>query len=274
MILGMADYPSYEGPLEDFLNFAFKLGVRVVELKLDRLELFSTLSKTDKVPSIKNLLNSYDFKYFVHAPSIDTNLASLNPALRRASEKTILKAVNFAAKIEAELLVSHVGRLSRDYPRKLVEKSMKNATSSLNTLVHASSDLGVIFTIENDHSSRDHILVGYPKQIKFLIESSGCKLTFDVGHANTVGKIVDFTKLFDKFIVNVHLSDNNGREDEHLPIGKGSIDFVGMFKKMKDWWSQKTLIIECHSFAGLKKSIDFVRQEFVFLSKDKKVTLK
>jgi sugar phosphate isomerase/epimerase len=263
MILGVADYPSLEGSLEDFLNLASKLKVRVLELKLDRLELLLFLSKTDKILKLKNLLNSYDFKYFVHAPNIDTNLASVNPLIRRVFKKTILKAVIFAAELDAELLVSHVGRLSRDYPRKLVRKAMKNSTDSLRKINQLSNNLGIIFTIENDHKSNDYVLAGYPEQINFLIENVGCKLTFDIGHANTIGKIEDFTKLLDKFIVNVHLHDNNGREDEHLPIGKGSIDFMKVFKRMKDWGSEKPLIIECHSFAGLKESIDFMRQEFL-----------
>lgn len=260
MMLGVADHPNFEVALEDILNFASKLEVQVAELKLDRLELLSVLSKTEKVSGIKKLLDSYDLKYFIHAPSIDVNLASLNPGLRRASERMILRAVSFAAKIDAELFVSHVGRLSRDYPSRLVGRSVENAMSSLRKLVQASNDLGVVFTIENDHNSRDHILLGYTDQLKFLIESTGCKLTFDVGHANTVGKIEDFTNLLNKFIVNVHLHDNNGIEDEHLPLGKGNIDFVRMFK-MKDWLRQKPLIFECHSFTGLGESIDFVRQE-------------
>lgn len=263
MILGVADHPSFEVSLEGFLRFASKLKVSVVELKLDRPELLSTLSKTSMIIRIKDLLSSYNFKYFVHAPSIDINLASLNPSLREASEKTLLKAVDFAAKTNAELLVSHVGRLSRDYPRKLVKKSMENAIYSLETIVQASNDLGVLFTIENDHKSSDYVLAGYSEQIRFLIENVGCKFTLDVGHANTVGKIEDFTKLLDKFIVNIHIHDNNGIKDEHLPIGKGSINFVEMFKTMKDWLRKRPLIIECHSFTGITKSIEFVKQSFL-----------
>lgn len=263
MILGMADHPSLEGQLKDFLNFASKLGASILELKLDRLELLSALSDKGKALEIKNLLNSYDFKYFIHFPSIDINLASVNPLLRRVSKKTILKAMLFATELDVELLISHVGRLSRDYPQKLVKKAMKNVTNSLRKINQLANNLDIIFTIENDHKSKDYVLAGYPEQISLLIENVGCKLTFDIGHAHTVGKIEDFTKLLDKFIVNVHLHDNNGGEDEHLPIGKGSIDFTSLFKTMKNWRGQKPLIIECHSFAGLEESIDIMRQKFL-----------
>jgi sugar phosphate isomerase/epimerase len=168
--------------------------------------------------------------------------------------------VIFAAELDAELLVSHVGRLSRDYPRKLVENAMKNAVDLLRKFNQLSYDLGMIFTIENDHKSADYILAGYPEQINHLVENVGCKLTFDIGHANTVGKIDDFAKLLDEFIVNVHVHDNNGREDEHLAIGKGSIDFAEVFKRMKAWTNQTPLIIECHSLEELRQSVNSMKQ--------------
>jgi sugar phosphate isomerase/epimerase len=259
MILGVSDHPSFELSLERFLDFASKLTVDVVELKLDRFELLPALSEPAELPSVKNLLGSYDFKYVVHAPSIDVNLASLNSHVRNASEKTILKAANFANDVGAGMLVSHVGRLSRDYPRKLVEKSMKNAVNSLKSLVRISSELGVIFTVENDHKSSDQSLSAYPEQVKLIIENVGCKLTFDVGHANTLGKINEFLKL-DRLIGNVHLHDNNGVKDEHKTIGEGNIDFLNMFRKMKKLRNATPLIVECHSLAGLKQGVEFVRQ--------------
>jgi sugar phosphate isomerase/epimerase len=261
MMLGIADYVSLGGSLEDVLNFAANLKVSVVELKSDRIDLLSAFARDEKAFEIRDLLNSYDFKYFVHSPSIDVNLASVNPIFRRASKKAVLKALSLAANLGAELFVSHVGRLSRDYPRKLVGKATNNAIDCLKTISQASNDLGMVFTIENDYKANDYVLAGHPEQIRLLVENVGCKLTFDLGHANTAGKIGDFTKLLDRFIVNVHLHDNNGRKDEHLPIGKGGIDFVGVFRKMKDWMARKPLTVECHSFEGLKESVDFMRKE-------------
>jgi len=255
---------SLEGSLGDLLNLAAKLKVRVLELKSDRIDFLSAFARNEKALEIRDLLNSHDFQYFVHAPSIDVNLASVNPILRRASKKTVLKAVSLAADLGAELFVSHVGRLSRDYPRKLVGKAAKNALDCLRTISQASNDLGMVFTIENDYKANDYVLAGYPEQIRLLVENVGCKLTFDIGHANTAGKIEDFTKLLDRFIVNVHLHDNNGRKDEHLPIGEGGIDFAAVFRKMKGWLARIPLTAECHSLEGLEESVDFMRQELSF----------
>jgi sugar phosphate isomerase/epimerase len=265
MILGLADHPSLEATLKDFLTFATKLKANVVELRLDRLELLSAFSYTQKILEIKSVLDGYDFRYFVHAPSIDVNLASLNATLRNAAEKTVKNAVEFAAKINAELVVSHVGRLSRDYSQELGEKSMKNATASLKRINQFSNDLGIIFTIENDHKSRDYVLAGYPEQVNFLVENVGCKLTFDVGHANTLGKPEEFVSSLEKHIVNIHLHDNSGTEDSHLPLGNGIINFEDVFKKIGNNIFNLPLTVECHSFPELEKSVDFVRQKLDYL---------
>jgi sugar phosphate isomerase/epimerase len=261
MILGIADYPKLERSLEDLLDFASRLKVSVLELRVDRLELLLSISKTHKIEEIKNLSKSYDFRYFIHAPNIDTNLASMNPFVRRVLKKIASKVVTFAAELDAELLVSHVGRLSRDYPQKFVEKAMKNSLDSLRTFSELSHDRGIVFTIENDHRSTDYVLAGYPEQINYLVENVGCKLTFDTGHANTIGRIDDFTKLLGRFIVNVHVHDNDGNEDEHLAVGKGSIDFAELFKTMKASSNQAPLIIECHSLEELRETVDYLKRK-------------
>lgn len=265
MILGVADHPSFKTTLEEFLNFASDVEVEVIEVRLDKIELLSTLySPSSRKDRIKKLLDCYDFKYFVHAPCIGVNLASLNPSLRRASEKTVVKAVKFAYEIDAELLVTHVGRLSRDYPPEFIEKSMDNAIGSLKRINTLSENFRVTFTIENDHKAKDHVLAGDIWQITHLIEKVGCKLTFDVGHANTFGKPEEFACSLKNHIVNIHLHDNNGQEDSHLPLGKGKINFKEIIEEVVVY-ADLPLIFECHSLEGLKESLNFAKQNLIHL---------
>lgn len=261
MILGIADHPSFETQLNEFLAFASKLKAEVVELRLDRPELLSSIvnaSKKDK-NTVRSILGNYNFKWLVHASSIGVNFASLNPILRKASEETVLRAVRFAAEIHAELIVTHVGRLSRDYSEKYLDKALEKAINSLKRINIFSKDLGVILTIENDHKERDHILAGYAEQIKFLVENVGCKLTFDVGHANTFGKPERFAELLREHILNIHLHDNDGLKDSHLPLGRGKINFKEVFRKI-GVHPNLPMVLECHSLKWLEESLNFARQ--------------
>ncbi|RLI16562.1 hypothetical protein DRO41_01195, partial [Candidatus Bathyarchaeota archaeon] len=65
MILGIADHPSFKKSLAEFLDFASRLKVDLVELKMDRLELLKALSSAEKAHQVKQLLDTYDFKYSV-----------------------------------------------------------------------------------------------------------------------------------------------------------------------------------------------------------------
>ena len=141
MQLGLSNHPRFDISLEGFLNFASQLRAEHVELKLDCPFLLSALSNRDEIRGIKDLFASYSFKYFLHAPAIDINLASLNPSIGEASENVVLNSVYFADKVGVELIVSHVGRLSRDHLENLIDLAFRNAVSRLKRLVHVSDCL-------------------------------------------------------------------------------------------------------------------------------------
>ncbi len=259
MEIGIADHSSFEITLPKFLNFASQLHVQIVELRMDSQYMMPTIFRSHKIREVRDILQTFNFKYFIHAPSIDINLASLNLALRKTSEKLILKTLEVSSKLDVRLVVSHVGRLSRDYPKSMVNKAINNVLTCIKRIVKASKELDIVFSIENDHSSSDYILAGFPKQVKFLVENSGCGFTFDIGHANTLGKINDFLELMEQYMVSVHLHDNDGTRDSHLALGKGNIDFESLLEKMKKDKITKPLIIECHSFRGLAESVKFLK---------------
>lgn len=262
MMLGVANSIGLNMSLTDFLDFATRLGVGLVEIKTDEPHLLSTLSKTKHRKTIRDIVKSFNFKYFVHAPYIDINLASMNSALRKASEKTILKSIEFAADIDAKLVVSHVGRLSKDYTKEMITQSLENAIQCLRNLTKVSKNHGIIFTIENDHKSNDQILAGYPEQLTFLIEKVGCKFTLDVGHANTLAKIETFIDTLAEHTVNVHLHDNEGEQDAHLSLGEGNIIFSAVLANLRKIEYKGPLIVEVHSSLGLKESVTLLRKTF------------
>ena len=58
-----------------------------------------------------DLINSYDLKYTIHAPFIDINIASLNPAVADFSVREIERSIDLANMIDSNLVVVHPGIL-------------------------------------------------------------------------------------------------------------------------------------------------------------------
>jgi sugar phosphate isomerase/epimerase len=70
----------------------------------------------------------------------------------------------------------------------------------------------------------------------------------DVGHANVGGDRLDgLLKAFGDRLCHVHLSDNRGREDDHMPLGAGRIDWPRAVRLLKASGYDGTITLEVFS---------------------------
>ena len=76
------------------------------------------------------------------------------------------------------------------------------------------------------------------------------RLTLDIGHANLGGgknRSSEFIRLYGYRIGHVHANDNFGKEDSHLPIGAGIIDFEKIMKELNEAKYDETNTLEVFS---------------------------
>jgi sugar phosphate isomerase/epimerase len=67
----------------------------------------------------------------------------------------------------------------------------------------------------------------------------------DVGHANVGGdRLEGLLKAFGDRLLHVHLSDNRGREDDHMPLGAGRIDWPRAIRLLKQSGYDGTITLE------------------------------
>ena len=71
-----------------------------------------------------------------------------------------------------------------------------------------------------------------------LLRETDASMTFDTGHARLAGFSRDESARFlDRHrerVSHVHLSDNRGGSDEHLPVGLGTVDFETVLSPLLD----------------------------------------
>jgi sugar phosphate isomerase/epimerase len=53
----------------------------------------------------------------------------------------------------------------------------------------------------------------------------------------------------------LHLHDNDGSGDAHLPVGQGNIDFPGLFQLLRQKQRRPLLTLEPHSQEHLTESL-------------------
>ena len=86
-----------------------------------------------------------------------------------------------------------------------------------------------------------------PEEFDWLMEhiqSEWVGRTLDIGHAHIAGRIDDFTaRPFDR-VFNVHLHDNNGVSDQHLPLGQGTVPWGRVLAQLAGTYHKGPLTFE------------------------------
>jgi sugar phosphate isomerase/epimerase len=76
-------------------------------------------------------------------------------------------------------------------------------------------------------------------------------LALDIGHANIDCRDgrrgLDFIEQFGHRIGHLHISDNHGKKDDHLPIGEGNIRFPEIISALKQSGYNGTVTLEVFS---------------------------
>lgn len=72
------------------------------------------------------------------------------------------------------------------------------------------------------------------KDLIVRVNRSNVGLTLDVGHAQVSGhNPASYIDVLRDELYHVHLHDNYGTIDEHLPLGEGVIDYVGIIQLLR-----------------------------------------
>jgi sugar phosphate isomerase/epimerase len=162
--------------------------------------------------------------YSVHVPVWDANLTSECARLRAAVLQSYRDSIAFAAAVDARHVVLHTGTCADRHFSKALAR--ERAGEAMRELLRFNEDYGRLLLVENiggparslfTQDEFIRFLDGFPDEIGYVV---------DIGHAHINGW--NFDTLFPalgKRLRALHIHDNDGSGDAHLPIGTGTIDW-------------------------------------------------
>jgi sugar phosphate isomerase/epimerase len=221
---------------------------------------FHALNK-QRVSMLKSIGESYGLKYSVHAPFADINIASPSKPLLKAMLKRLKESISYTSTLNAYMWVFHPGLktgVSMFYPSMDWLQNLK--TTRL--LLKIAGDYGVKIAVENVPEPYPFLMKSVEHFAKFYEEiNEDIGLAFDIGHANLNGQIERFLTVFKDKIVHIHAHDNDGKDDQHLGIGLGNIDWSNVANLLRKISYDKSVIIE--SVEHIEESKHKLKQLFV-----------
>lgn len=210
----------------------------------------------ESLPGLMDIINSMGLEITVHGPFSDLNPASVNDAIRDETMRQIRQCVELSADF-SRIVVVHPGILS-PLGSQMPDEAWTRNVDALRELCEHAGEHGVTLCLEN-MPNIEKLLCRTPYEIFGMTESvgDGIGMTFDVGHSNTMKNTAEFLKEKAKF-THVHIHDNHGIKDEHLELGKGTVDWGRVLPELKDF--KGMAVVEARSLEEGRRSLEFIRK--------------
>lgn len=182
-----------------------------------------------EVAEVAGLLREASIELTVHGPIHDLNPGSLDMVVRDYTRHCYFKTLAICHALGAKALVLHLG-LNPLLPESALDGWLEGSTHAWKPIVDMAEQLDMSLLLENMFVPSPGFLVA----LKENLGSDILKVCFDIGHFNVYSK-TSLSHWLDETgseMVEVHLNDNCGTEDQHLQLGKGTIDFKGFFNEL------------------------------------------
>ncbi|MGW8300724.1 MAG: sugar phosphate isomerase/epimerase family protein [Desulfobacterales bacterium] len=234
-------------PIADELADITALGFDYLELSMDPPQAhYSTIRQ--QMNSILGALASHSMSIICHLPTF-VSTADLTDSIREASLLEMFNSLEVAAELGSQKVVLHPGHIG-GMGIYVEQTALAHANNSLATIIDRAQTLGLCVCLENMFP-KCRAFVEPDDFVEILQRFPDLKLTLDTGHANIADpggrRILEFIEKFGPRIGHLHVSDNFGERDDHIPLGAGKIDFLKIINALKQTGYDDTVTLEIFS---------------------------
>lgn len=231
--IGLSTGCFYRTPLVDCLETIRGSGFSMIEVVFSppHLDYRNPQAVQEAAARIDALgLEAYSF----HAPfADDIDISSLEPTRREHALAEILRAVEAAASLGVHYFVIHPGPENGDIPsREERLLRIENVCSVLERVAARCGEVGIQCVLEN---KLPHLMFGQSADLLWILtclKGNRVGACLDTGHAHLAGELYPLVYKMAPYLRLLHVHDNKGHGDDHLPPGDGRIDWTALLKEL------------------------------------------
>lgn len=244
----------YKRPPEDFFEYAFQNNLDHIEINLTENHSSLKSFNSDRIKKLKLLSSEYNVKLSIHIP-FKINISDIIRVIRNGNLTYLKECIYFANKIDATHITAHIGNFYWFPAEKLMrKKALDRFIKYLKEIIELGENENVIIALENvvpiPHGSDFYLLGDNIQDFNYIfnsVESRYLKFCLDTGHANIGEGVLPYIHNFHKRLVSIHYHDNTGINDDHLPIGKGSVPWDSLAAELIKIKYSGPIISECRN---------------------------
>jgi sugar phosphate isomerase/epimerase len=189
----------------------------------------------------------------LHGPFMDLAPGALDDKIREVTARRLLETMDLVPLFRPLSVVFHVGYDDRCY-HAFRQNWLAESLATWGPIATRAEGLGVMVSLENVYEQTPDMIVA----LLDALSSRNVGFCLDVGHQNAFSTtpLAEWLKALGSYLREVHLHDNDGRGDDHQPIGRGSVAFSTLFAYLVETGLRPVITLEPHSEASLWKSLE------------------
>ena len=192
----------------------------------------------------------------LHGDFFDVLVFSEDRLIREIAEKRIRQILDAAFKIGAEGVVFHTNHspmLAADFYVKNWHDSNLRFWSGI---LDEYSDINIY--MENMFDTSPDMLAGLAKSLSGYKNFGVC---LDYAHAAAFGGNTDrWVEMLAPYVKHLHINDNNLKDDLHLAVGDGQIDWLRFKEYYLKYFSECTVLIETSEINKQRRSAEYLKK--------------
>jgi len=189
----------------------------------------------------------------VHAPFLDLNPGALEPLVFEATALRYRQTLVAAARLKAKVVVFHPGYEYWKYGGR--DQLWLDASLAFwPPLLELARQCDLLLALENVFETRPEPLA----TLLATLDAEQLGHCFDVGHWRLFSDLAleEWFAAFGPRVRHLHLHDNRGAGDDHLPVGEGDIDFAKLFTLVRALPQPPTMTLEVNGENELQRALD------------------
>ena len=198
--------------------------------------------KPEALAEARKILQQHPMEICVHAPFFEINIAAYCNSIRQASIRIIEDSIDLCQALNGNALIVHNGDYTYKIPNATrhnhpaLEMQWASNIAALRDINAYANDRGLTICLENiaiNDTSIDRSFADLLEIREAVGES--LKFTLDMGHSRLSEGTAKGIGFLGDAIGHIHLSDNFGEKDDHLPLGDGNYDYSDHIEFLKNF---------------------------------------
>jgi sugar phosphate isomerase/epimerase len=212
-----------------------------VEVTLYDTEWLLHTSGRDRARKLGQALAERGIGVNTHGPIFDLNPGSLDPVIRKHTRRAYEKALEVARDLGAGGITFHTG-YNPLLPESILPGWLSLSLELWNRLTGLADSAGLALTLENMFEPTPNLLL----DLADAVESDSLRFCLDVSHTaiySTLGLSRWWDELAPRLRV-LHVNDTDAFSDEHLAVGRGTLDFREVFRRAHALANEPLVVLE------------------------------